>query len=230
MNTDISIKSGFRRLLGISLFVQAITSLIGGAVLFEPYVSKESIHTTMSNLANHIPNIYGSVLLQIVTALVIIILGVAIYQIAGHVNKTIAMIALCFYLFEAVLVAISQVFLFGLLKVSQLYLAGGDAGLVSLGNVLLSCRDITAKMAIIPFGLGALLFYSLLMKAKIIPKWLAIWGLATVPFVLIGVPLTIFGVVVPFALFIPYVPFEFFTGIYILIKTPYSSSESGIRK
>lgn len=211
-------KNGLFKLLGITFFVQALTSLIGGAVLFEPIVSKENINTTMSNIANNISRIYGSMLLEITTAVVIILLGVAIYLTAGHINKTMAMIALSFYIFEAVLLAVSQIFIFGLVEASQLYLTGEDAGLVSLGNVLLSCRDFTTKMAIIPFGLGALLFYYLLMKAKIIPKWLALWGLVTAPFVLIGVPLMAFGVTVPFALFIPYVPFEFFTGIYVLIR------------
>jgi hypothetical protein len=70
----------------------------------------------------------------------------------------------------------------------------------------------------IPFGLGALMFYYLLMKAGTIPKWLGLWGLISVPFVLVGSPLSMFGVPVPFALFLPYVPWEFFTGIFLLAK------------
>lgn len=210
-------KNGLFQLLGVAFFVQASTSLIGG-LLFKRLESNINIESTMGNMANNISTIYGSVLLQIVTAVVIIILGVAMYLTAGHINKTMAMIALSFYIFEAVLLAVSQIFIFGLVEASQLYLTSGDVGLVSLGNVLLSCRDFTGKMAIIPFGLGAILFYYLLMKAKTIPKWLSLWGLVTVPFILIGVPLMAFGVTVPFALFIPYVPFEFFTGIYILIR------------
>ena len=70
----------------------------------------------------------------------------------------------------------------------------------------------------IPFGIGAILFYYLLLKAEILPKWLAWWGIITVPFILVFVPLATFGIETPFALLIPYVPFEFFTGIYILIK------------
>lgn len=211
-------KNGLFQLLGVAFFVQALTPLLSDVVLFRPFVSKENINTTMSNMANNISTIYSSVFLQFVTAVVIIMLGVAMYMAAGHINKTMAMIALSFYIFEAVLLAVSQVFVSGLVKVSQLYLTGGDAGLISLGNVLLSCRDFTGKIAMMPFGLGAILFYYLLMKAKTIPKWLALWGLITVPFVLVGVPLTALGVTVPFALFIPYVPFEFFTGIYILIR------------
>ncbi len=222
MNSEEYVTSSPTKLLGVSLFVQAMTSLIGGAVLYEPYVAKDDINMTMGNLVNNIDRIYSGILLQIVTALVIIILGIAIYQIAGYINKTMALAALSFYLLEAVLIVISQVFLLGLVKVSQQSMADGTAGLEMLGYALLSCRDIAAKIAIIPFGLGALLFYYLLMKAAIIPRWLALWGLLTVPFVLIGVPLSLFGVEVPFALFIPYVPFEFFTGIYMLIKVSFT--------
>ena len=55
-------------------------------------------------------------------------------------------------------------------------------------------------------------------KAEILPKWLALWGIITVPLILVFVPLGTFGIEVPFALLVPYVPFEFFAGIYILIK------------
>lgn len=70
----------------------------------------------------------------------------------------------------------------------------------------------------IPFGLGAIPFYYLLLKTGTIPKWLAIWGSITAPLILVGIPLTTFGVAVPIALFVPYIPFEFFTGIYLLIR------------
>lgn len=211
-------KNGLFLLLGAAFFVQALTPLISDVVLFKPFVSNENINTTMSNIANNISTIYSSLFLQIVTAVVIIMLGVAMYMAAGHINKTMAMIALSCYIFEAIFNAVSQVFTFGLVEVSRLYITGGDTGLASLGTVLLSCRYFAYKIAMLPFGLGAILFYYLLMKAKIIPKWLALWGLITVPFILVGIPLTAFGVTVPFALFIPYVPFEFFTGIYILIR------------
>ena len=210
-------KNGLFQLLGAAFFIQALLPLIGGLV-FKSFESKENISITMSNMANNIPTIYGTIFLWMITAIVIIILGVALYRTVGHINKTMAMIALSLYLFEAVLVAIGQVFVYGLVRASQLYLTSGDAGLLSLGNVLLSCRHFAGEIAMIPFGLGAIPFYYLLMKAGSIPKWLALWGLATAPLVLVGIPLTTFGVAVPFALFYPYVPFEFFTGIYILIR------------
>lgn len=204
-------------LLGITLFVQAVTSLIGG-LMFKSLVAEANMDATMSNLAHHVFSVNISIFLQMVTSMVIIMLGVAIYHTAGHINKNMALLGLLFYALEATLLAVSQTFIFGLMKASQLYMANSDAGLLNLGSALFACNDFAAKIAMIPFGLGAILFYYLLMKAKIIPKWLALWGLVTAPLILVGIPLMAFGVKVPILLLAPYVPFEFFTGIYILIK------------
>ena len=216
MNTSESKKWLFQ-LLGITFFVQACTSLIGG-LLFKNLESQTSIETTLANLSNHVLTFNMSVLLQFVTAIVIIMLGVAIYQTAGYKNKTFAKIGLLLYAFEAMLLAVGQICLIGLMKVSELHLAGGDAGLLNLGEVLLKCRHFSGEIAMLPFGVGAILFYYLLMKAKIIPKWLALWGLITAPLILLYFTLGNFGVALPLFLCFPYVPFEFFVGIFIIVK------------
>lgn len=212
-----TIKNGLYLFLGITLLVQAVTSLIGG-LMFNNLGSETTIKATMSNIAQNVFSVEISLFLQLVTAMVIIMLGVAIYHTAGHINKTMAVLALICYAFEATLLAVSQSFTFGLMKVSLLYSSNSDAGLLNIGSALFACKDFSAKMAMIPFGVGAMLFYYLLMEAKIIPKWLALWGLITAPLILVCIPLMAFGVKVPIILLAPYVPFEFFTGIYILIR------------
>jgi len=215
MKTQAS-QNGFR-FLGTTLLVQAVTSLIGG-LMFKSLISEADITTTMSNLAHNVSYANVSIFLQMVTAMVIIMLGAAIYHTAGHINKTMAGLGLFFYALEAALLVVSQTFIFGLIHASQLYMANSDAALLNLGLVLFACNDFAAKIAMVPFGLGAVLFYYLLMKAEIIPRWLALWGLVTAQFILVGIPLMAFGVQVPIWLLAPYVPFEFFTGIYILIR------------
>lgn len=204
-------------LLGFTFFVQASTSLIGG-LLFGKLESETSIETTLTNMSTHMQTFNVSVFLQFVTAIVIIMLGIAIYETAGHMNRTLAKIGLLLYTFEAMLLAVGQIFLIGLMKVSELYLANGDAGLLNLGEVLLKSRHFAGEIAMLPFGIGAIFFYYLLMKAKIIPRWLAIWGLVTAPFIMVYFTLGTMGVALPFAVCIPYVPFEFFTGAFIMIK------------
>lgn len=214
----IKTKNGLFKFLGITLFAQAVTSLVGGSIFLGPFDSNEITDTSMRAIADSTQVAHISILLQMITGVVIIMLGVAMYRAAGNKYKTIAVIALCMYIFEVALLEIGQIFVFGLVEASQLYSISGDANLLTLGKVLLSCREFAGNMAMIPFGLGAILFYYILMKVEVFPKWLALWGLVTVPLILIFVPLQAFGVETPFALLIPYVPFEFFAGIYVMIK------------
>ena len=210
-----------RRLLqffGITLFVQAVTALIGGTIFLGAFDTNEITNITLINISNSIGVAYTSILLQMITAVVIIMLGVAMYRVSEHINKTMAMVALSLYIFEAALLAIGQVFVFGLVQVSVMYSTSLDVNLIALGEILFNCREFAGQIAMIPFGIGAILFYYLLLKAEVLPKWLALWGILTVPFILISTPLIAFGYSMPIYLFIPYVPFEFFTGIYILVK------------
>ena len=216
MNTTLTQRWIFQ-LLGISFFVQASTSLLGG-LLFDGIESETSIATTMSNISNNMLAFNISVLLQFITAIVIIVLGVAIYQTAGHINKTLGIIAMLLYALEASLLVVGQICLIGLMKSSELYLTGGDSSLLNLGEALLICRHFSGEIAMLPFGIGAILFYYLLMKAKVIPKWLAVWGLVTAPCIMVYFTLGTMGIALPFAICIPYVPFEFFTGIFIILK------------
>lgn len=209
---------GLLKLLGVAFFTQAMTALIGGSIALELFESDTITIETMETIANNTLPLYMSILLQMITAVVIIVLGVALYLTTKHINKTWAIIAMCFYVLEAAMLTVSQIFVFALSETSQLFLTGGDTNLISLGSILLSCKGFSGKMAMIPFGLGAMVFYYLLMKSEILPKWLALWGIITVSFVLVAVPLMAFKIAIPFVLLLPYVPFEFFSGIYILIK------------
>lgn len=213
------IKKRLLQFFGVTLFTQAVTSLIGGSIFMGPFASNEITDLTMRSIANSTSTAYISILLQMITAVVIIMLGVAIYQVAGHKNKTMALTALSLYIFEAILLVVGQVFIFGLVEASKMYSISSDANLLAIGKLFLSCREFSGKMAMIPFGIGAMLFYYLLLKAGIFPKWLALWGIFAVSFILICIPLMAFGINGPFVLLVPYVPFEFVAGIYILVNT-----------
>ena len=206
-------------LLGISLVSQATTSLVGGLVGIGPFTETENMTVAMNSIAGNIGGVYAGIFLQIVTALVIVALGAALYQTGKHISKTAAIIAFGFYLTEAIVHIISQVPIFSITEVSGQFASTGDVALLPIAKLLFAIRDFTGAITMMPFGLGAILFYFLITKAKVIPKWLGIWGVVTVTFILIGWSLEAFKVTsVPFALYIPYVPWEWVAGIYILIK------------
>ena len=214
-----SSKKSLYLLLGISLIIQATTSLIGGFIGFGPFTDTSDAVAVMYNIAANINSFYIGISMQIVTALVIIALAAALYQAGNGISKTAAMIAAGFYLLEVVIVVFDQLIIFEITEVSKMFVSTGDIALLDIAELLFSVRSFGGAIAMMPFGLGAILFYYLIMKAGVIPKWLGLWGLITVPFILVGWSLQAFGVSVPFALYIPYVPWEWVAGIYILVKS-----------
>ena len=212
-------KKGLFILLGISLVTQATTSLVGGLVGIGPFTETGDMAIAMNSIADSIDRVYIGILLQIVTALVIVVLAAALYQASSYINKTVAVIATGFYLTEAAMHIAGQVVAFGIAEAGLLFDSSGDAALATTAGLLFTAKDFLGAITMIPFGLGAILFYYLITKAEIIPKWLGLWGIATVTLVLVGWSLEAFRVVsIPFALYVPYVPWEWVAGIYILVK------------
>ena len=68
------------------------------------------------------------------------------------------------------------------------------------------------------FCLGGILFYYLLYKSGVVPRWLSLWGLITVSPLLIATLLSLFEYEAPAIVALPYIPFEFVIGIWILVK------------
>lgn len=204
--------------LGSFLFLQAATSLISGAFLFNPLVDDNSINITMTNIANNAFSVQAAILIDMFTAIGIIILGICLYQLLKKTDKLFASIALGLYIFEATLLVVSKYVLFSFLGLSTLYLKSPTIEISNYAQIMLDLNGFIYSSHIIPFGIAAIIFYYLLFKSKAVPNWLSLWGVITVPVVLIGVVLMMYNVPIPFILLVPYVPFEFVAGIYILIK------------
>ena len=221
MNQILSTRYKKNRLsiiLGIFFFFQALTSLISGAILFNPLKDDTDITKTMINMAKNQGIVQASILIDIFTAIGIIILAICLYQLLKKTDKLLASIALGLYIFEATLLVVSKYVVFLLLGLSTLYLESPTIELANYGSIILDLNGFIYSSHIIPFGIAAIIFYYLLYKSGVVPKWLSLWGLITVPFVLVGVILMMYGVKVPFLILVPYVPFEFVIGIFILVN------------
>jgi hypothetical protein len=79
---------------------------------------------------------------------------------------------------------------------SQQYTAGApDASyLQTIGTLLLKGNDTIGTISQIVFPLGALMFYWILYKTKLIPRWISGWGLIAAGWVLVMTSLDLFGI------------------------------------
>lgn len=117
------------------------------------------------------------------------------------------------------MIAVSRIDAFKMLRISQEFASAGESVyLETIGRLSLEATYYGYTMHMLPFCIGAMLFYYLLYKSKIIPRGLSIWGLITLVPCLIATLVEIFGVYVPIYVYLPYAPFEFVAGIWIIIK------------
>lgn len=206
--------------LGIAFLLQFITSIVNGMVLRPALITTGNIIETMTNIANNVWLMKAYILVDMITALGIVFLGAVLFIVLKKKNEIIALIALGFYVIEAALLAVSRMQAFSLLRISQEYIVAGQSDyLQTLGNLSVESMDFAGStLHMVVFCIGGILFYYLLYKSRAVPRILSLWGLITVPFMLIWTLLAIFGYTVPFYLYFPYVPFEFVIGIWILVK------------
>ena len=178
-----------------------------------------SISETMVNVANNPWLMSVNILGEMITAAGIIFLGAILFIVLRKQNEEMALVGLGLYVLEAALLAASRIAGFSLLRISQEYVtAGRPAFLETMGNLAIGFMSSGYTLLMVPCGLGAILFYWLLYRSRVIPRVLSLWGAVTIAVALGATIATIFGCEVPFAVYLPYVPFEFVAGTWILVR------------
>ena len=207
------------RLLGFAFFLQAVTSLVAGAILLDALIVEGNIIDTLANIASHSLQWCFGILLETITAMGIIFLGVMLHEYLKAHNPKMARLGLSLYIFEGTLLAVSRLLGYTLINLSQEALVNGFAAhTLSLGAMALDFMQFGFLVHMLPFSIGAFLFYLLLDRSRILPRWVTLWGIITVGFTGLLTILTLIGFEVPFFLYLPYAPFEFVVGIWLMVK------------
>ena len=97
---------------------------------------------------------------------------------------------------EAVLYTTAVVSLLSLMPLAQHFAAGpGDslAPIQAIADSLLSIRDHATLAAVFAFNVGALSYYALFYRSRLVPRWLSGWGMAGVVLLMTACPLTLFS-------------------------------------
>ena len=208
------------RILGVAFLLQFITSFTSGVFLKPMWFVEGDIVATMLKIAQNPLLMRATILLDMLTALGVAFLGVVLYLTLRKQNEKAALTALAFYILEGAVLAASKLDTFSLLRFSQEYvIAGRPVELLRMAQVASESMDfVGGTLHMLAFCTGAILFYFLLYRSGVVPRWLSLWGLITVVPLLVGTLAQIFGYTIPFIFYVPYVPFELVIGLWILIK------------
>jgi len=108
-------------------------------------------------------------------------IAIALYPVICRHHPALALASVAGRVAEGMFVLIGTVSLLALLTVSQESLAPGadPAAFSATGDALLAVRDWTMGfVGVLPFLAAALMYYYVLYRTRLIPRWLSGWGLA----------------------------------------------------
>ena len=135
----------------------------------------------LARLAANDNRVILTALIEFVWAITGAGIAIALYPVLRRQNRALALGSVAARIVEGAFVLIGSLSLVTLLSVSQEAVAGGSAAASSfqaVGSSLLATRDWTGGfIAILPFALGALMYYYLLYRSRLVPRWLSGWGL-----------------------------------------------------
>jgi hypothetical protein len=148
--------------------------------------------------AQHSDAVVTCALLVLVMGLSLAFVPVVLFPILRRVDEVLAIGYLVLRgAVETACYVLSAISLLLLLPVAEAMSAGpGTASPVGvrLGNLLVDHTDVGAVTSLV-FCLGGTLFYVLLYRSRIAPRWIVVWGLAAIPLYVAAYLLAMYGII-----------------------------------
>lgn len=207
--------------LGAAFIFQFATSLTAG-MLAMPILAG-GITEVLPNVSSSPGHLQTIIVLELLTGIGIIVMTSLLNIVLRDQNRPVALVALGLWFAEAVMLAVKTLGLYGLLMVSAAYLDAGtptSSSTETIGTLCLGVSQHAADIGMLFFCLGGLLWYSLLLRSRIVPRLLPLWGLVAVALVLVTTALLVWdrSLEPSFAMYALYIPFELVLGLWLLIK------------
>ena len=212
------------RLLGAAQLTIFVASILG-ELLLKSVVGSGGISDILVNISKNVPRMRISILLALVDSLGIVVLGVLFYIVFNRQFEIIALVALGFFLAEAITLAVSKIGGFALIPLSQEFVEAGapaSSYFQTLGDFLYHGVDRQGDtIHALFFCLGGILWYYLFLKSGFIPQALSLWGLVAVSLLLIPVLLQLYDrdfTHPVMAVGLAYLPFELVLAVWLIVK------------
>jgi hypothetical protein len=160
-----------------ALFITAMFTGMLRYVLLDPILDAPDYLTNVS--ANENLLLIG-VLLFFITAVALMGIAIVMYPILKKQNGALALGYVGVRIIEGVLLIISILAILTLFTLSKEFVNAGTPDISyfsTFGTLLLAVRNWAYNLLWpITLGLGGLMFYYLLYKSKLVPRWLSAWG------------------------------------------------------
>lgn len=177
---------------GVLFIVATVASLLSTAVEQPAVQGTDRLITVVGN-ANLVS---AGGLLEFIAAGTSVGIAISLYPVLKNWSPALALGSVVFRTMEAVMYGAAAVSLLSLLTVSQSFTRAAVADRASLqviGDSLLGARQEFLLAGVFAFSLGALMYYSVFYKSRLIPRWLSAWGIAAVLLILVACVAALFS-------------------------------------
>ncbi len=204
-------------IVGAAFIVAMIASLLGGAMVEGVIAAPDYLVRAAEGPAA----LWTGVALELVNAVAVIVIAVALYGIVKRASEGMALGYLAFRFVEAaalVAAAILPIRMIGLGRQLATAEAGARSDLGVVGEQLVATRAWLAGVPVpLFFCLGALLLYAWLFRSRMLPRFIPIWGLLGVVGIAV-VNVVDVGTTTAMILALPIILNELFMGGWLLLR------------
>lgn len=210
---------------GISIAAGAIFIVAGIAGLAAPAIQPHLAGSNdLAGVAGHPNQVAVSALLYLIAAGTSVGIAIALYPVLKEVSAGLAMASVVFRTIEAVFYTVAVVSFLSIWSLGQQFAtatAADRAAIQVMANSLLSVRDHATVTGVFAYCTGAMIYYVLFYRSRLVPRWLSVWGMVGILLMLTACVLALFrnNAVTGYVLLIlPILIQEYALAIWLLIK------------
>lgn len=214
------------------LFLAGYLGIFLGSAIYGPFVdAPDYLNVIFPNEDQVILGMF----VELINDVAVILLPVVLFPVLKNHSERLALGYFGFRMNEAVILIISKTGLLSLITLSKEYLAAGSPDtsyFQTAGAAVLDERFWASQIQVVFFSLSALIFYYVMHRSKLLPRFLSLWGFFAVASLiaanLLPVPDLTEGFSIAQLLFLPIFISEILVALWLIVKgfnTPETGSE-----
>jgi len=204
------------------LFLAGYLGIFLGSAIYSPFVdAPDYLSVIFPNKSQVVLGIF----IELINDVAVIGIPIVLFPVMKKFSERLALGYFGFRIVESVVLIVSKFNLLSLITISQNYLtvATPEASYFqTAGAAMLAERNWASQIQVVFFCLSALIFYYVMYRSKLIPRFLSVWGFFAVVLLVVAnvlpVPDLTEGFSLTQLLFLPIFISEIAIAIWLIVK------------
>ncbi len=183
---------------GVAFIIATVAQLVGVA-LVSPILTTP---VDLTKISAHENQLLLGAFFQFIGAVACPAIALALYPVLRKDSEGLALGSVGFRTIEGtlhVLIAMCLMSLVTLAQEATNAAAAGPAAFQVQAALVMAGREWLGPLSVLTFGLGALAYYWVFYRSRLVPRWLSAWGLVGVVMVMMSALLVMFQVIDAFS-------------------------------